>query len=465
MRYLFLLALLALPSLAFAATTAERLDALEAWVCPGESPCAPPNIAPVAGFSYSCADLVCSYTGTATDVDGMITTWSWDFGDGTISTAQSPSHSYGAAGTYGVSLAVIDDAGASDSVSHDVAVSDAPPAAGIPPAIAGLAPGAWLHHGTPWKDAFVDGGAWASQPCGKRASAVLTAWNGGAWDGRYLWVAASGGHDDGCDNGVYRYDVYTGQAEMVIPHAELNAGLDTDLPFVADADGVQILPRSSHTYEGVVVRDGRLFLMVGSPHRRGSASQQVWSLDLATLAWSRLPDRPGWSPLARIMQRGDGSRIWLSNWRLCEADLEAGDYSDCQNDLVYSSIYATMAWDEARGGLWHLDSRNGRLRFLHKVDGTWQIDAALGSAALPAGIINHAGICVVPGANGGEPLIWSSAAELFRWDGAQWHTIAAPGGPGEATQRWPLSKWTWDAAMGVCLGAHRVDQGMWIYRP
>jgi trimeric autotransporter adhesin len=39
---------------------------------------------------------------------GSPTSWSWDFGDGGTSTAQSPSHTYQAAGTYTVKLTVLD---------------------------------------------------------------------------------------------------------------------------------------------------------------------------------------------------------------------------------------------------------------------------------------------------------------------------------------------------------------------
>jgi PKD repeat protein len=42
---------------------------------------------------------------------GSITEWSWDFGDGGISTAHNPSHTYLSAGTYTVSLTVIGPGG------------------------------------------------------------------------------------------------------------------------------------------------------------------------------------------------------------------------------------------------------------------------------------------------------------------------------------------------------------------
>jgi len=59
----------------------------------------------------------------SSDSDGSITSYSWDFGDGTTSTQANPSHTYNAAGTYTVSLTVTDNQGASDTVSTTATVS------------------------------------------------------------------------------------------------------------------------------------------------------------------------------------------------------------------------------------------------------------------------------------------------------------------------------------------------------
>lgn len=87
----------------------------------------PGNAAPVADFSSASNDLTVDFTDASADSDGLIANWSWDFGDGNTSTEQNPSHTYAANGTYQVTLTVVDNEGAEDSVSKSVTVEYIPP--------------------------------------------------------------------------------------------------------------------------------------------------------------------------------------------------------------------------------------------------------------------------------------------------------------------------------------------------
>jgi len=88
---------------------------------------AQPNVPPVAAFTSTCEQNVCTFDASgSTDSDGTITGYTWEFGDGSTSTGAITQHSYAAAGTYTVTVTATDDRNGTGTFSSDVVVSDPP---------------------------------------------------------------------------------------------------------------------------------------------------------------------------------------------------------------------------------------------------------------------------------------------------------------------------------------------------
>ena len=80
---------------------------------------------PVAGFSTSNTchlDTTAFINLTTLASPSTVTVWSWDFGDGTNSTASNPMHVYATPGSYTVTLSAVSDAGCTDTFSSIVTV-------------------------------------------------------------------------------------------------------------------------------------------------------------------------------------------------------------------------------------------------------------------------------------------------------------------------------------------------------
>lgn len=90
---------------------------------------APADAAPTAAFDVSCDGHSCSFDASASSDDHGITSWQWQFGDGSSGTGQTVSHAYAADGSYTVTLTVTDSAGQQDSASRTIDVAGAAPGA------------------------------------------------------------------------------------------------------------------------------------------------------------------------------------------------------------------------------------------------------------------------------------------------------------------------------------------------
>jgi PKD repeat protein len=95
------------------------------------APPPPPPPAPVAAFVGTPLSGTTPFAAQFTDQSSNTpTSWAWTFGDGATSTAQNPSHTYSAAGTYSVSLTA-KNAGGSNTLTKTAYIAASAP---LPPA-------------------------------------------------------------------------------------------------------------------------------------------------------------------------------------------------------------------------------------------------------------------------------------------------------------------------------------------
>ncbi len=88
----------------------------------------PVSAPPVADFSATPTSGTTPLTVNFTDLStNAPTSWSWEFGDGSVSATQNPSHTYSSAGTYSISLTVTNNFGNNTvTKANKITVSDAP---------------------------------------------------------------------------------------------------------------------------------------------------------------------------------------------------------------------------------------------------------------------------------------------------------------------------------------------------
>ncbi|MFF9898291.1 PQQ-dependent sugar dehydrogenase [Streptomyces longispororuber] len=86
-----------------------------------------PVVEAAASVTSGQAPLRTRFTAEATDADGDTLTYAWDFGDGTTSTEQNPTHTYDKNGTYTATVTAKDPSGRTGTASAHVTVGNTAP--------------------------------------------------------------------------------------------------------------------------------------------------------------------------------------------------------------------------------------------------------------------------------------------------------------------------------------------------
>jgi len=89
-----------------------------------------PNTAPTANANGPYSGTVgspVSFDGSASsDLEGVISSYAWNFGDGSTATGVNPTHTYASAATFTVTLSVTDSGGLTDSATTTAAIGNQP---------------------------------------------------------------------------------------------------------------------------------------------------------------------------------------------------------------------------------------------------------------------------------------------------------------------------------------------------
>ncbi|MCC6495671.1 MAG: PKD domain-containing protein [Propionibacteriaceae bacterium] len=78
------------------------------------------NQPPAGSFTAEVTKLQAAFTSTASDPDGTVASYLWDFGDGGSSTLANPTHTFPAVDTYSVSLTLTDNDGGTTVITNPV---------------------------------------------------------------------------------------------------------------------------------------------------------------------------------------------------------------------------------------------------------------------------------------------------------------------------------------------------------
>ncbi|MGP9745367.1 PKD domain-containing protein [Brachybacterium sp. AOP29-B2-41] len=296
-----------------------------------------PNAPPLADFTVSATGLTASADAAgASDPDGTITSYEWDWGDGATSTGMVASHAYAAAGERTVTLRVTDDRGATTESSRTVLTTHDAPVARFTTVAAGL-------------DVTADAGGSSVSD----GASLTHSWDWG--DGSAATSGAVGTHSY-AEDGVF---------EITLT--------------VTDSLGASDLLSQSVTVAAVSLAASDTFSRTVSSGWGAADTGGTWAPTGGSASLASVSDGEG----ALTLSAGAGISMVLQDvplsqsgtsvtYSLTGAPSTGALYVGTEARFVAGSSYRTVVWHRADGTSWLLIQRNGAvIASLPGIPGTW----------------------------------------------------------------------------------------------
>jgi hypothetical protein len=296
--------------------------------------------------------------------------------------------------------------------------------------------------------------------------AIITAWNGAAYDTkRDRFIVWGGGHNDYGGNEIYAFDLATLTWSRVwgpSPNIPPPGGGSCNDTF---SDGN---PSSRHTYAGIeyLPTIDRFFTHGGIVWcGSGGGTRGTWTFDFTTLKWQKRSDSPG-SSGAPIVAFDPASGLVLARAR--------------QETAVYDP--SSGSWTRIAGHGWSEESMTGavdpvRRKFVVVGGGRFIVYNITSSGGLVEQAVSSTGGGAVintqaPGfvydPDVGKFVAWIGGSDVYTLDMGtmQWTKYARLGGgnPLPAVNTGTFGRWRYIPSMKVFITVSDINQNVWIYR-
>lgn len=308
------------------------------------------------------------------------------------------------------------------------------------------------------------------------STAVITAWNGGAFDG-CNWYFTGGGHLAYGGNEIYRFNLQSlSWVRLTNPTPYVQGSPENLCPGIEDKD----LPVATHTYDGFVFSPLTQSLLLWghatycdewvsfSGARAGdpdTGRDQLWEFNPATHGWAWInnPADTWYSPKSAVDPKS--GRIYLCRSRRCwDFDPRTGKYER----------ETPMPFFEGRFG--HGSAAFDPVREQIVIAGYEKIFAVSSHGALSMGRprlvregseignLNKMGIVYHPKRD--LFILWSGDRSVYTLDPENWMISEFRGSgtkvPIPATEG-VYSRWAYIEDIDVFIGMDNVDQGFWLF--